>query len=88
MRNHIAFEIPSATCGAFLASLLGTIALPNHGYAIYGPRGESSESPKDLAACNGHTDAVRGYYYVATERYPYLIGGYGGLLPAWSYSRG
>jgi hypothetical protein len=58
------------------------------GYAIYGPNGEDGKPPKDLDVCNGHSDTTRGYHYHATERYPYLIGGYRGVLPAWSYSRG
>jgi hypothetical protein len=58
------------------------------GYAIYGPNGKNGKPPQDLDECNGHTDSVRGYHYHATEAYPYLIGGYRGMLPQWSYTRG
>lgn len=50
------------------------------GFAIYGPNGEDGKPPRDLDACNGHEDKVRGYHYHVTSSYPYLIGGYRGVL--------
>ncbi len=50
------------------------------GFAIYGPNGEDGKPPKDLDECNGHTDKERGYHYHVTEKYPYLIGAYKGVV--------
>ncbi len=50
------------------------------GYAIYGPNGEDGKPPTDLDECNGHTDAQRGYHYHVTAGYPYILGGYHGVV--------
>jgi hypothetical protein len=50
------------------------------GYAIYGPLGEGGAEPKDLDECNGHTDKERGYHYHVTNKFPYIIGGYHGVV--------
>lgn len=50
------------------------------GYAIYGPNGEGGHPPADLDACNGHSDPVRGYHYHVTRKFPYIIGGYHGMV--------
>ena len=50
------------------------------GYAIYGPNGEDGKPPTDLDECNGHTDPVRGYHYHVTNKFPYIIGGYHGVV--------
>jgi len=50
------------------------------GYAVYGPNGEDGKPPKDLDNLNGHEDAKRGYHYHVTESYPYIVGGYRGVV--------
>jgi hypothetical protein len=52
------------------------------GYAIYGPLGEDGKEPKDLDECNGHTDSIRGYHYHVTAKFPYILGGYHGVVEA------
>lgn len=50
------------------------------GYGIYGPNGEGGKVPTDLDACNGHWDAVRGYHYHVRRTFPYILGGYHGVV--------
>lgn len=50
------------------------------GYPIYGPNGENGKPPTDLDTCNGHTDAERGYHYHVTAKFPYILGGYHGIV--------
>ncbi len=50
------------------------------GFPIYGPNGENGQPPKDLDSCNGHQDKVRGYHYHVTAGYPYILGGYHGVV--------
>ncbi len=59
------------------------------GYPMYGPYEGAGEMARDLKGdtaldvCNGHTDAVRGYHYHVTPgRFPYIIGGYAGVVEA------
>ena len=48
------------------------------GFPVYGPNGDDGKPETGLDACNGKDDPVRGYHYVATAGYPYLIGAYRG----------
>jgi hypothetical protein len=57
------------------------------GYAIYGPNGEGGAAPKDLDECNGHTDSVRGYHYHVTNQFPYILGGYRGVVDRANFDR-
>jgi hypothetical protein len=50
------------------------------GYPIYGPNGEDGKPPTDLDECNGYTDAVSGYHYHVSRTFPYIIGGYHGVV--------
>lgn len=50
------------------------------GYGIYGPLGAGGVAPKDLDECNGHTDDARGYHYHVTSQFPYILGGYRGVV--------
>jgi YHYH protein len=50
------------------------------GFAIYGPNGENGKPPADLDECNGHSDKERGYHYHVTEKAPYIIGAYKGVV--------
>jgi len=50
------------------------------GFAIFGPNGENGQPPTDLDECNGHVDAVRGYHYHVTAKFPYVLGAYKGLV--------
>lgn len=52
------------------------------GYAIYGPNGDGGKPPTDLDECNGHSDPVRGYHYHVTDKFPYILGGYHGVVEA------
>jgi hypothetical protein len=57
------------------------------GFAIYGPNGEDGKPPTDLDSCNGHTDKVRGYHYHVTAGYPYILGGYHGVVERANFRR-
>jgi hypothetical protein len=50
------------------------------GFAIYGPNGEGGKPPTDLDECNGHTDGTRGYHYHVSRTFPYILGGYRGVV--------
>ena len=50
------------------------------GFPIYGPNGENGKPPTDLDCCNGHWDKVRGYHYHVTAGFPYILGGYRGVV--------
>ena len=50
------------------------------GFAIYGPVGENGKPPTDLDECNGHSDSTRGYHYHVTDKFPYILGGYRGVV--------
>ena len=50
------------------------------GFAIYGPNGENGKPPTNLDECNGHSDPVRGYHYHVTNKFPYILGGYRGVV--------
>ncbi len=58
------------------------------GFALYGPNGEDGQPPADLDECNGHTDAVRGYHYHATQKFPYLLGAYKGVVEMANFGGG
>lgn len=64
------------------------------GFPIYGPYETLEVMAKDLTgvkaldACNGHSDDLRGYHYHVTPgRFPYILGGYAGVVEA-SNNRG
>ncbi len=64
------------------------------GFPIYGPFEAADTKAKDLTGkqaldvCNGHQDDARGYHYHVTPgRFPYIIGGYAGVVEP-SNSRG
>jgi len=48
------------------------------GYPILGVTEVDGSQPKDLDECKGHDHAGLGYHYHATDRYPYVIGGFHG----------
>jgi hypothetical protein len=50
------------------------------GFAIYGPNGEGGKPPTDLDECNGHSDPLRGYHYHVSAKFPYILGGYRGVV--------
>lgn len=58
------------------------------GIAIYGPNGEGGKAPTDLDECNGYTDAEHGYHYHVTRKFPYIIGGYKGVVELSNLDRG
>ncbi len=64
------------------------------GYPVYGPYESTETMAKDLQGrkaldvCNGHEDSQRGYHYHVTPgRFPYIMGGYAGVVEA-SNNRG
>ena len=64
------------------------------GFPLYGPYEEANLMAKDiegvrsLDVCNGHQDDLRGYHYHVTPgRFPYILGGYAGVVEA-SNNRG
>lgn len=65
------------------------IGFAHDGYPVYGPYEAKDVEAKDLTGdnrldlCNGHFDPDRGYHYHVTPgRFPYIIGGYAGVVPA------
>jgi hypothetical protein len=58
------------------------------GYAIYGPNSDGGKLPTDLDECNGHTDATRGYHYHVTQKYPYIMGAYRGMVERSNFDHG
>jgi hypothetical protein len=50
------------------------------GYGIYGPFGDNGKAPADLDECNGRADEQRGYHYHVTDKFPYILGGYRGVV--------
>jgi hypothetical protein len=59
------------------------------GFPVYGPYESDGTMAKDLTgsqaldACNGHNDEQRGYHYHVTPgRFPYITGGYAGVVEA------
>lgn len=48
------------------------------GYPILGTTEGDGSQPKDLDACKGHDHDGMGYHFHATDRYPYVIGGFHG----------
>jgi hypothetical protein len=57
------------------------------GFPLHGPYEESGVMAKDLKGaraldvCNGHHDKLHGYHYHVTPgRFPYIIGGYAGVV--------
>lgn len=57
------------------------------GFAIYGPNGEVGKPATGLDECNGHSDSVRGYHYHVTEKFPYLVGAYRGVVDLENFDR-
>ncbi len=64
------------------------------GFPLYGPYESNGVLAKDLKksvaldVCNGHMDEKRGYHYHVTPgRFPYILGGYAGVVEA-SNNRG
>ncbi len=64
------------------------------GFPLYGPYESDGVMAKDLKksvaldVCNGHFDEIRGYHYHVTPgRFPYILGGYAGVVEA-SNNRG
>ena len=57
------------------------------GFPVYGPYESNGVMAKDLTGsqsldvCNGHSDESRGYHYHVTPgRFPYVLGGYAGVI--------
>lgn len=56
------------------------IAYALDGYPIYGYEEPDGSPVKNLDALNGHKDADGNYHYHATKKYPYLNGGFYGVV--------
>lgn len=56
------------------------IAYALDGYPIYGYEEPDGSNVKNLDALNGHKDADGNYHYHATRKYPYLNGGFYGVV--------
>lgn len=54
------------------------IAYALDGYPIYGLTEPDGSEPKALDAFNGHSTAALGYHYHASEKYPFVMGGFHG----------
>jgi len=59
------------------------------GFPLYGPYESNGVLAKDLEkstaldVCSGHIDEIRGYHYHVTPgRFPYILGGYAGVVEA------
>lgn len=57
------------------------------GFAVYGPNDTTGKPPTDLDECNGHTDEERGYHYHVTDKWPYIIGAYRGVVDQANFHR-
>lgn len=57
-----------------------TIGYAFDGFTVYGPNDSNGHPPNDLDNFNGHQDAARGYHYHITSSFPYILGGYKGLV--------
>jgi phosphatidylethanolamine-binding protein (PEBP) family uncharacterized protein len=56
------------------------VAVALDGYPIYGLAEPDGSEPKQLDACNGHETSSLGYHYHASTKYPYVNGGFHGLV--------
>ncbi len=66
-----------------LQALLGErlpVAYALDGYAIYGLTEPDGAPPQGLDAFNGHETAALGYHYHASKKYPYVNGGFHGVV--------
>lgn len=71
------------TAPTHLNTVLGPelpIAYALDGYPIYGFVCKDGRKPTDLDSLNGHTTSTWGYHYHATQAYPYLNGGFHGVV--------
>lgn len=50
------------------------------GFPIYGINGENGQPPTDLDRFNGHEAADGEYHYHMTKNFPYILGGYRGVV--------
>ena len=66
----------------------GENTVPGENPADYGPNGEDGKPPTDLDECNGHSDKEHGYHYHVTGKFPYILGGYHGVVEASNLDRG
>jgi len=58
------------------------------GFAIYGPNDSDGKRPADLDECNGHRDDERGYHYHVTDKFPYILGAYRGVVETANFDGG
>lgn len=56
------------------------IAYALDGYPIYGESEPDGSPPQRLDAFNGHETASLGYHYHASNKYPYVNGGFHGVV--------
>ncbi|MBL9209021.1 MAG: YHYH protein [Opitutaceae bacterium] len=56
------------------------VAYALDGYPIYGLTEPDGSAPAGLDAFNGHATAALGYHYHASQRYPYVNGGFHGVV--------
>ena len=56
------------------------IGIAFDGFGVYGPNDSNGKPPSDLDDCNGHEDETRGYHYHVTEKFPYILGAYRGVV--------
>lgn len=56
------------------------VACALDGYAIYGLAEPDGAAPRNLDAFNGHETAALGYHYHASLKYPYVNGGFHGVV--------
>lgn len=56
------------------------VAYALDGYPIHGLTEPDGSAPAGLDAFNGHTTAALGYHYHASQKYPYVNGGFHGVV--------
>ncbi len=56
------------------------IAYALDGYPLYGLTEPDGSAPAGLDSCNGHETAALGYHYHGSTRYPYVNGGFHGIV--------
>jgi hypothetical protein len=71
------------TAPVHLQKIVGStqpIAFALDGYPIYGLTAPDGSTPANLDEFNGHTTPQLGYHYHASKKYPYLNGGFHGVV--------